>query len=301
MRRRVIWGAAGLLAVAAVAAVAFDPAARVRGWVGGEPFYQGRAATAWRTDLGAGDEARAAAAQAALAAGGGDAAPVCARLLRTAPDAGVRVRAADALRQMKKAAAPAAADLVAGLDDPDPHVRDVCARAVGELAPDVPGGVAALVARFPDATAIRAVSNFKTAGAAAVPALTALAADPAGNPIPRRQAIRALGKIGEPAVGAVPVLIALAEAEPDPGLQEQAAEALGDIGPAAAAGVPVLAKLLDHPARLVRRDAARSLGQIGPAAAGAVGAVRRVAAADADPEVRTTAERAARLIDPAAK
>jgi len=42
-----------------------------QGWINGEPFYQGRSATAWRRGLRNPDEVAANAATQALAAGGG--------------------------------------------------------------------------------------------------------------------------------------------------------------------------------------------------------------------------------------
>jgi HEAT repeat protein len=196
--------ALGLVVVAAGVAVALDPAARVQGWVNGEPFYGGRSATAWRRDLRQPEGTRSAAALDALAAGGAEAVPVCARILRAAPEPEARWRAADALARMGQGAAPAAAELVAALSDPDPLVRGVAIRAVGELAPDV-AGVPALVALFPNVEAIRAAARFGPAGAAAVPNLTRLLGD--ADPTVRWQAARALGKIGAPAQPALPELV----------------------------------------------------------------------------------------------
>ncbi|HSQ54939.1 MAG TPA: hypothetical protein VLM40_04265, partial [Gemmata sp.] len=64
-----------------------DPAARVEGWLRGEPFYRGRSATAWRRDLRHQDESRSAEAYRLLVEGKVEAVPVCAWLLRTAPEA----------------------------------------------------------------------------------------------------------------------------------------------------------------------------------------------------------------------
>jgi HEAT repeat protein len=60
-----------------------------------------------------------------------------------------------------------------------------------------------------------------------------------------------------------------------------------------------LTKALTDPEPKVRRDAARALGELGKAAGPALAAVR-AAKADPDPEVKAAAERAERLIDPAA-
>ena len=288
----------GLVLAAGALAVGLDPARRVPGWARGEPFYQGRAASAWRRDLRRPDEAAAADAFTALAGGKAEAVPVCAWVLRTAPEPAARWRAADALGKIGRAAAGAGPDLVAALSDPDPLVRRVAARAIGELAPDVPGGVPALVRQFPDVEAIRAVARFGPHGAEAVGPLTGLFGHE--DPTVRWQAVRAVGKIGPPAAAAVPELVRLTTSDPDPLVREHAAEALGDIGPAAAAGIPALVTALHDPVARVRRDAVRSLGQMGPAAKAALADVR-AAAGDPDPDVKAAAARAARLIDPAGR
>jgi HEAT repeat protein len=192
-------------------------------------------------------------------------------------------------------AAAAGPELVAALADDDPLVRGVAVRAVGELAPDVPGGVQALISLFPDVDAMRAVARFGPGGAEAVPALiTALKHD---DPTVRWQAARALGKIGAPAVPAVPELARLATSDPEPLVREHAAEALGDIGPAAADGIPALVQLLRYRVARVRRDAVRALGQMGPTAKGVLGDVRALEQ-DSDADVRAAATRAIRFIDP---
>lgn len=308
-RRRVLWLVVGLavLAGAAAAAVAFDPDARLRGWAAGDPFYQGRAATAWRRDLAGPDEVKAVAARDALAAGKGEAVPVCVHLLKEAPEPAARWRAAEALAAMgpdadrgevNKETPAGSSALIAALADPDPLVRGAAARAVGELTPNPAAAVPALVAQFPSVDAVRAVSKYKAAGGPAVPPLTELLRHP--DAAVRWQAGRTLGKIGVPALPALPELIRQMADDPDALVREHAAEAIGDIGPAAAAAVPDLAKALADPAPKVRRDAVRGLGQMGPAAAAALPQVQGLLA---DPEemVREAAARAARQIDPTAK
>lgn len=298
-RRSVILALAALLLAGGGLAVALDPAARVQGWVGGEPFFQNRSATAWRRDLRKADEVTTAAAQKTLTDGKGDAVPVCAWLLRHATEVPVRIRAADALGQMGRDAAAAGPELLTALADPDPLVRGTAARAVGRLAPDLPGAVPALVSAFPDTDAIRSVAAFRAAAAGAVPPLVALLKNE--NPAVRRQAVRALGKIGEAARPHVAEIVALTDSDPEAGVQEQAAEALGDIGPSIAAeAIPPLVRALKHPAVMVRRDAVRALGDMGPAAKGVIDDVKGMLK-DPEEEVRKTAERAVRLIDPTGK
>jgi len=274
-------------------AAALDPAARLVGWARGEPFFQGRSATAWERELRKSDEVEAGAATESLAGGRTGAVPVCVWLLQHSPDARVRARAVNALVKMEKDAAPAGADLVAVLFDGDPLVRSAAARVIGKLAPEVPGAVPALIQMFPDREALRAVSQFKEAGAAAVPRLIELLEHT--DPTVRREAVRALGKIGEPSLAALAKLNALATGDPQAGVREQSAEAIGDIGPAAAAGIPVLVRALRDEEPKVRRDAARSLGKMGPAAKDALGAVKALAS-DPDPDVKAAAADAARKI-----
>jgi HEAT repeat protein len=290
-----MWLWAGIAVVTVAVAAALDPSDRVPGWIRGEPFFAGRSATSWERSLRKPDEVTAGAATETLAAGRSSAVPVCVWLLRHSSEARVRSRAVNALAKMGKDAAPASADLVAALAESDPLVRSAVARVIGELAPDVPDAVPALSELFPDREAIRAVSRFGPAGAAAVPRLIKLL-DHADTTV-RREAVRTLGKIGESALPALLKLNALATDDPQAGVREQAAEAIGDIGPAAAASIPVLVRALHDAEPRVRRDAVRSLGNMGPAAKGFLGEINALAN-DSDPEVKTAAAAAARKISP---
>lgn len=301
MTRRGKWIAVGLvlLIVGGVAFVLLDPDARVRGRIAGEPFYRGRAATAWRRDLRQPDEAAAVAARDALVAGKGEAVPVCVWLLEHAPEPEVRWRAADALRLIGKPDAAAAGPvLVKALDDPDPLVRGAVVQAIGVLAPGVPEAVPALVRLFPDVQAIGAVANFGLAGAEAIPRLVELLRHPDSKV--RWNAARALGKIGELTPPEVQELVAVMGADPDALVREHCAESLGQIGPKAAVAVPALVKALADPEPKVRRDAVRSLGQFGPAAKAALAEVK-ARTKDENERVREAAAKAARQIDPAGK
>lgn len=297
-RKRVILTAVVLAVAVGAAAVTLDPAARVSGWAGGEPFHGGKSATGWRRELRKTDEVAPAAAVKALAEG--KAAAVCGWLLEKAPEPEVRRRAAESLAQMGKDAAPAAKSLVSALGDKDALVRGVAVRAVGELAPDAPGAVPALVKLFPDMEAIRAVARFKADGAEALPELLKLFNHE--ELTTRLQAMRTVGKIGDPAKSAIPILIKTMAEDEEPRIRERAAEAIGEFGPAAAeaGAVPALAKATKDPEYKVRRDAARSLGQIGPAAKAALADVKALLKDD-EPIVAETATRAARLIDPSGK
>jgi HEAT repeat protein len=294
-RRRVLWLVILVIVAGVAIVVGLDPDRRVQGWLAAEPFYQGRAASAWRRDLRQPEGARTAEAFNALVAGKRDAVPVCVWVLRTAPEPEARWRAADALGRIGKDASAATPELVAAVADDDPLVRGVAVRAIGELAPDVPGGVQALIPLFPDVEAMRAVARFGPAGGEAVPSLIVILKH--DDPTVRWQAARALGKIGVPAVPAVPELARLATSDPEPLVREHAAEALGDVGPAAADGIPALVQALHDPVARVRRDAVRALGQMGLAAKGVLADVRALHD-DPDADVRAAAGRALRLIDP---
>lgn len=255
------------LTLSIVIAILYDPSARVQGWVGGEPFYSGRSATAWERDLKSTDDATRATAVTSLSSGKENAVPMCVWVLQRSPSESARVSAADALNKMGKDARPAAAELVATLADPSGNVKEIVITAVGNLAPNVPGAVPALVKLFPKDRAIRAVGEFKQGGAEAVPALLELLNHP--EVLVRWNAARTLGKIGEPALPAVPGLLKQLESDPDPLVQEHAAEALGDIGVKVLANtdvIPALAKALKNPDQRVRRDSVRSLGTMGAAA-----------------------------------
>ncbi len=294
--RKLLLLALVIVAVGIIAIVLLDPNRRLRGWVKGEPFYQGRAASAWEHDLRQADTPESAQAMQTLVSAKGEALPICTWVLRNAAEPEARSRTADVLAQMGKDAAPAKGDLVAALADPDPLVRGVVVRAIGKLAPDVPGAPAELTNLFPDIDAIRTVALFGPAAADAVPALNAMLKY--GNPTVRWQAARTLGKIHEPALPALPELIRLTRSDPDPLVREHAAEAIGDIGPVAAEGIPALVNALKDREAKVRRDAVRSLGQMGPAAKGVIADVR-AATHDSDEKVKIAALRAVRLIDPA--
>jgi HEAT repeat protein len=289
---RIVLGLVGLLLVAAALFYLFDPDARLEGALRGDPWYDGRPATAWHDDLAGRDEiTRSLAAQklrdpAAI--------PVLEHLLKSDGPAAPRWHAADVLGQIGEPARAAGAALVAALRDPHPTVRKVAVQSISKLAPDVPGAVPALVELFPEEEAVRAVAEFGPAGADAVPELIALLDHP--DPAVRRNACRTLGRIGEAAKSAVPALTARLS-DPEPPVREYAAKALGWIGPPAASAIPALVKQLADPEPAARVGAVQALGDLGPAAKGDLAKVQALKA-DPDKTVQAAAERAERLIDP---
>lgn len=157
-----------------------------------------------------------------------EATPILAAVLEDHPDATVRSYAADVLRNIGPAAAPA---LTSALKDRDGMVRLRAADALGMI------GCGAVEA---------------------VPALAAALEDP--DEIVRSHTARALGKIG---TAAVPALLTALK-NPDSDVRWHAAEALGMIGSDAAETVPNLAAALEDPDEKVRQSAAEALGNMGP-------------------------------------
>jgi HEAT repeat protein len=302
-RRKWIAIAMAGLVILGIGFALLDPEARVRGWVNGEPSFQGRYASAWRSELRQSDEIKSTAAREALTQGKGEAVPVCVWLLEHAEESEVRARSADALKRMGPEAKPAGDALVKALDDPDPIVRAVALQAIDAMAPDLPAGaLGKLLGLFPDVDAIKAVAKFGPAAKEAIPRLAELLNHKEASV--RFQSAKALGKIGAASVPHVPELIRLMGSDPDDKVREISAEVIGQLGPAAAAAfpqaVPALAKALKDPAWNVRRDAVRSLGQLGPAAKGVLNEVK-TAVKDGNELVRTAAATAVRKIEATAK
>src|SRR5262245_61803438 len=295
-KRFVLVGLALFLAAAGAAAW-FEPTGTVRGTLRGEEFFAGRPTSVWARALDSKDPKDQAEVPEKLKQGGAAAVPVLGELTRS-DSVTVRQQAAALLGRIGLEAGPAAGQLVPLLSDPDPHVRAVAARALGEIRPDDPAVVAALVGRLDTddrADVIRPLSQFKSAARGAVPQLCQIMATHPDEGV-RWEAARTLGKIGPHAKSAVPALVK-AMMDPAAKVREHAAEALGDIGPEAAVAVPDLVAVLDDPDGGVRRDAVRSLGQMGKAAAAALPAVEKCLA-DPEPKVREAAEVALRRIDP---
>jgi N-acyl-D-amino-acid deacylase len=209
-------------------------------------------------------------------------------------DAGVRAKAAFALRGFGARAAPA---LVAALKDADLEVRGTAGFAVGYIGPEARAAVPQLIEFLSDKEqGLREVATVTLGrlGPAAVPAL--LDALQAKVPEVRERAADALGRIGaQRALGdTVPQAVAaltVALGDGVPPVRGTAALALGQIGPAAKSAIPRLSALLDDKLGGVRRDAAIGLGGVGPAAREAV---PKLAAAlgDTSADVRVKAARA---------
>ena len=292
MKRNILGVVLLLILVALIGFYYFDPDQRLHGWLMGEPFYEGRSATAWQLDASSEDENLHAETADRLEAGGNDAEPVLAYLIH-AENLKARELAVQALGRIEVDDSRRVGQLlVNALDDADPIVRHVAAKSLVQIGPQYPEAIPALVKQFPDPEMIRAVSAYGEVAADAVPALISLLKS--DDMTVRWNAARTLGKIGPAAVSAVPALVADLKHE-DEFVREHAAEALGDIGPPAAESVPDLVAVFNDPAWKVRRDAVRSLGNMGPAANKALPEIQKLKQ-DPQKEVQEAATKAERLV-----
>src|SRR5437868_3119625 len=104
------------LIVVVAAAAWFEPTHSVRGWVRGEPFFQGRSAGYWEERLLSPEPMEQARVPEALESGKAAAVPVLIRLLDS-PRQEVRWNAASILGKIGAPAAEAVPALLAKLDD----------------------------------------------------------------------------------------------------------------------------------------------------------------------------------------
>ncbi|MGL4423149.1 MAG: HEAT repeat domain-containing protein [Gemmataceae bacterium] len=280
-----------LIVIAFNVALFADPNGRLIGWGRGEPFFEGRSASAWAGDLGSTDSNRASAALEKLATGKEEAVPVLSETL-SALNPEVRWRAVEALGRIGAPAASTEAKLLPLLADPDSRVRTVVAQSLAEISTDMPGAVAALVKALPNVEAIRGLAKFGPKANAAIPQLIPLTKHE--DRIVRWNAIRTLGKIGPAAAVAVPEIQANFQ-HADSEVREHAAEAIGDIGPGAASALPELAKLLKDSTPRVQRDTLRSIGLLGKASLPYLAEVRGLKTSQ-EAEVKAAAEKAERQI-----
>ncbi|RZU51833.1 HEAT repeat protein [Krasilnikovia cinnamomea] len=178
----------------------------------------------------------------------------------TSADPVRRARAAETLGHLRRL--HAVPQICALLDDRQPDVRVVAARAlgtIGEPAAAVPL-LAALTRPVPAHLVAHALARI---GAGAVPALEAALSQP--EPLVRATALDALGLIG--ATGSVPVINDLLHGEADEDVRLAAVRALGRLGGRSAVA-PLLAATEPGNSDTLRAAAARALGDIGAASAG---------------------------------
>src|SRR5262245_28600680 len=134
-----------ILAVAAGAW--FEPTRSVRGWIRGEPFFQGRSASYWEEGLTSSDPKEKDRVPLALEQGKEAALPVLLNLLGS-PQETVRASAAGILARIGPPAADAVPALLLRLDDSDPYVRAVAAQALAAIKPTAPDVIKALTAKL---------------------------------------------------------------------------------------------------------------------------------------------------------
>ena len=300
-RRWPLWIA---IAVAvAGAAILLDPTHTLKGWLRGEPFYEGRPGSYWRKAIVSQDPAEQSKAEQAIRAGRAAAAPLLAEMLRGPAGndwsaAQVRWKSAELLGAIGPPARPhAELALIDALDDEDPHVRKVVAQAIESVGVEDPRCVPRLIEMLDgphSVAAARTLARFGPQAREAVPALIRLLDHEVVEV--RWNAARTLGKIRMPALAAVPHLIEQLK-DPATPVREHAAEALGDIGPEAKAGIPALIAALGDEDTRVRRDAARALGFMGPEARQAIPQIEKLLQDPAE-MVREAAATALRSIDP---
>jgi len=186
------------------------------------------------------------------------------------PHAPTRRGAARALAQLGPLGEPAAAALVAALADPDPLVRQEAALAAAQLTGRAEAVPVLFATLQQPARRDEAQQALMHCGPAGVQALTAALTDP--DEVIRGEAARTLGEIGPGAQTAVPALIELLR-DTDRSVRREAAHALGRIGTDAETSVPALALVLRDPWAVNRGEAAIALQRFGPRGRAAVPAL----------------------------
>jgi HEAT repeat protein len=252
-------------ALLAIVVGVWEPSGRLRGWISGEAFFEGRPSHVWRRSVLLKEPDKREAALAKLREGGPDSVPVLRELLAKAPEAEVRWTAAELLGAKQGAARDASSEVLAALADPDAHVRSVAATAVPEVETPADTAVPALIKQLETEATVPVIRALSRYGADAKPALTVLLeiATAENREIEVRwNAIRTLGKMRVAGAEAIPTLLTMLDS-PESRIREHAAESLGDIGPPSRSVVERLFPLLSDPDTKVRRDSVRSIGQIG--------------------------------------
>jgi HEAT repeat protein len=179
-------------------------------------------------------------------------------------DVTARRGAAKSLQEFGPAAAAAVPDLTAALRDKDAYVRRFAAQALAAVGPDAREALPALKALLGDRhkeVVDAAAEALGKVGGEGFASLTTAVKD-RGKPLAvRKKAIAALGKLGDDARPAVPVLV---EALADRDLRLEAIVALGELGPAAQDAVKALTEIAQDrkSGRNVRQLALQTLRKI---------------------------------------
>lgn len=209
-------------------------------------------------------------------------------------DSGRRVIAIDVLGSLGPAAKDAVPALVRLLEDPDATIRGDAAFALGGIGPDAAEAVPALIRLLEAAVAAsgREPPGVPTGEERPDPARDSIDEDGRRHRPARYTAAYALGRIGSPALAAVPILAGLAESG-DPLLATVGVWSALQIEPESAAlrtqAVPLLTRALMDEHDLVRLEAAITLGEIGKASRETLEMLELVAEDDPVPTVRSAA------------
>src|SRR3954470_2706792 len=130
--------AIGLVLVILLLAFWWDARGAVRAWLRGEAYYAGRPSHVWAQMLVSPDPLTQKRVLEALAQGGDEAVGVLGDLLRDErPE--VRWTAAEVASKLGAHARPLMQPLSHLVEDPDPHVRQIAVRALGQLVNSLPG------------------------------------------------------------------------------------------------------------------------------------------------------------------
>jgi HEAT repeat protein/pectate lyase len=240
-------------------------------------------------------------AAAALGSAGPAAARAVPALVRALADRDKYVRrsAGGALASIGKPAVPALLD---ALGHDDASVRAGAARSLGAIGTESEAATQALlkVLREDENDGVRgeamtALSRMSLTDATFVTAFIRAGSD--SNVVVRRMATEALGRAGEHAAHAVPVLVKLLHDANDVNCQFGAAWALSQVGPTAKAAVPDLVAALGSVDGRVYGQAAETLRGLGENAVPGL----RNGLASSDPHVRLQAALTLRRIGPPAR
>jgi HEAT repeat protein len=232
---------------------------------------------------------KAAAALEALGTSASEAIGPLLKVLKSDPESRPRGNAAAALAKISNGST-VVRTLVEVLSDGDNNVATAAVTALGEIGPPAREAVPSLLTAYRDFApafrgyVVRALGKIGSASREVIQALSESITTSGKSECVAE--CSALGDLGPAAESAVPVLIKAME---NPVLRRAAAEALGKIGAPVADVVPALTFRMQDADRGVRLTVAESLGRIGPAARDATERLIAVANSDGDGLVRVHA------------
>ena len=219
-----------------------------------------------------------------LAEIGPDAKSAIPELLKMArdKDRAARIEAVLALAAMGSAARSAVPELIRFLKSPKAEGRGGAVYALVKIGAADIVPILERTVKDPDDEMLRMVSawglvslrpgNPRVAKLALSHLIKGLSHD---HPVARREAVMALGKLGNRAAPSVPKLISLLDT-PDPLLRAEILHSLGQVGPKARPAIVSAVKSLHHPDPQVRAAGAYFLGKMGRSSLPAVSQLRRM-------------------------